>query len=153
MSDSRFPQILDEIEWNFVKRATLVASTGSDNLFLPIAPVEVPITNSRLLAVGVGSVQSRSSWKFGGRASQSYDFTFSSTSVFRRLPTLVETKPLRLFALNLLVFELKLPEYTLVLDFPAWFRDVEYEVWRYDGLESDLHQKMDALNQQINEQA
>lgn len=147
--DTRFPQILDAIEWNLVQRGNLVASVGSDKLFLPIAPELLTITNSRLVAVGVGTIQAKSTWKYAGKASMSYDFTFSSTSTFKRLPTLVESRNLRLYCLNLLIFETKLPEWTLVLDFPVWFRDVQYEVWRYDGLESDLYEKVDRLNEQI----
>lgn len=149
MTDSRFPQILDAIEWNIVQRGNLVASTGTDGLFLPIPPQQIAIENSRLLAVGVGSVQARSSWKWAGKAHQSYDFTFGFTSEFKRLPTIVDTKNLRLYCLNLLIFETKLPSYTLVLDFPYWFRDVQYEVWRYDGLESDIYEQVQTISQQL----
>lgn len=152
MTDSRFPQILEGIEWNIVQRGNLVASTGTDDLFLPIPPQQIEISNSRLLAVGVSTIQARSTWKFGGRASQSYEFQFGYTSEFKRLPVLIETKPLRLYCMNLLVFERKLPSYVLVLDFPAWFRDVQYEVWRYDGIESDIYEKVQAISAQLNEQ-
>jgi hypothetical protein len=146
MTDSRFPQILEATEWNLVQRGNLSSSVGTDNLFLPIPPQEIEIINSRLLAVGVTTVQARSTWKFGGRASQSYEFSFEYTSNFRRLPVLIETKPLRLHCMNLLVFERKLPTYTLVIDFPAWFRDVEYEVWKYDGQDSDLYEQIANLS-------
>lgn len=153
MTDSRFPQILEGIEWNIVQRGNLTASTGTDNLFLPIPPQQIGITNSRLLAVGVATVQAKSTWKFGGRASQSYEFSFGYTSDFKRLPVLIETKPLRLYCMNLLVFERKLPSYTLVLDFPVWFRDVNYEVWRYDGQESDLYDEIGRIRDLVVEQA
>lgn len=150
MTDSRFPQILEATEWNLVQQGNLNSSIGTDNLFLPIPPQEIEIINSRLLAVGVATVQARSTWKFGGRASQSYEFSFEYTSNFRRLPVLIETKPLRLYCMNLLVFERKLPTYTLVLDFPSWFRDVEYEVWKYDGQDSDLYEQIANLSEQLN---
>jgi hypothetical protein len=146
MTDSRFPQILEATEWNLVQRGNLNSSVGTDNLFLPIPPQEIEIINSRLLAVGVATVQARSTWKFGGRASQSYELPFEYTSNFRRLPVLIETKPLRLHCMNLLAFERKLPTYTLVIDFPSWFRDVEYEVWKYDGQDSDLYEQIANLS-------
>lgn len=150
MTDSRFPLLLEEIEWNIVGRGQIFPTFTESGIPRPIPAQFFNITNSRLLAIGIGTVQSNPTWKYAGLASQCYDFTFGPfSSVFKTFPSIVQSHKLRLFHFNICVFDMKLPQWKLMLDVPYWFKDVTYEIWRYDGLESDLYEQIERLSQYI----
>jgi hypothetical protein len=149
VTDSRFPQILEAIEWNIVTKQSVFPTFTESGFPRPLPKQFINITNSRMVAVGVGSIQSKPTWKHAGIASQSYPFTFTYVSDFKTFPALLQSHRLRLNNMNVLIFDTKLDEWTLTLDFPYWFKDVTYEVHRYDGLEIDLHKQMELINSQL----
>lgn len=73
----------------------------------------------------------------------------SSTTVFTSAVA-ADNRRLRLGVLNLLIFPRLIKPWILELKFPYWHEEIYLEVWRYDGADIDVFQRLDQLNQPEN---
>lgn len=138
-----FPNFGDSLEWNLVSRQTLSNPVVIGG-FLRLPPIIKEIEGSHLLIIGVASSSARPSWYRGGWARQFLDFSPSSTSVFPRGVQAVSHQ-LALGTLNCLTFAKETPKWTLEVTFPVYFRDVICEIWRYDGTDLSVFERIDLL--------
>lgn len=132
MSDRRYPDLTNALEWDLVDRQTnlmLNAATGR------IDPKGLAIANSFLLAVGVktAGVNFLDKYTGGWVAHQLNLPDFASN--FPSLSQVSTSKRLRLGVLNLVDFShlAGIPDYQILITFPRWLNLVEIEIWRYLG--------------------
>jgi hypothetical protein len=105
--------------------------------YAPIQPIGSTIRDSYVLLVGVESANAPQRWYTGGWANQLLLFRPSSTTSF--IPVVQNhSHRLRLHQLNLCVFPKLLQPWLLDLRFPTWLKQVDVEVWKYDGRDYDL---------------
>lgn len=132
------PSLGDSLEWNLVGRGDYVAQVAPDGLsLLPIPSRDFLIENgSHVVAIGVDCTKKLPSWYTGGFASQNLLFSVGSTTEFPAV-AIAANQRVQLGRMNLLIFEKLLAPWLLRLEFPRWFRDVSWEVWRYDGPDTD----------------
>lgn len=152
MTDRFYPNFTDTLEWNLVARESYTAPSETrdgNTYYLPIPLKSWMISDSYLLMIGVESAGTKSSWYTGGWASQRLLFLPSTTSTF--LAT-VETrsKRLRKSALTLFEAEKFMSPWLLAIQFPRWFTNASVEIWRYDGTDLDVFQRIDQLEGLIN---
>jgi len=139
----QFPDFRDTLEWNLVNRSSYQAVNNvSVNDRLPSRTFL--IENSHVLIIGVSSNSARSTWKTGGWAAQILPFSPSSTSQFVAAVQ-SSRRWLRLYSPTLVVFPKVLPTYLLEMSFPFWLNDVSVEIWRYDGRDFDVFERLDQL--------
>ncbi|QYO62783.1 hypothetical protein [Leptolyngbya sp. 7M] len=146
--DRRFLDFTDTLEWNLVERTSYQAPqtpTPYQNRLLARSWV---IENSHVLLIGCRSDSARSYWVTAGWASQLLLFLPSTTSNF---PAATQTRRtrLQLGLLTLCVFPKISPSWLLRVDFPYWLDDVSIEIWRYDGADLTVFERIDALEQQL----
>lgn len=151
MSDRHFPDFTDTLEWNLVARQTYLAPSDTRDgktYYSRIPPKAFVIENSHLLMIGVKTSQSRPTWFTGGWASQRLLFAPSSTSEFLAV---IESRRRRLSLETMTLFEAdrQMSTWLLTLQFPRWFIDARVEVWRYDGRDVDLFQRLEQLEAKI----
>lgn len=144
----QFPDFRDTLEWNLVARANYQA-VQNVTLDVRLPSRTFLIQNSHVLIIGVSSQSARSTWKTGGWAAQILPFSPSTTSVFVAAVQ-SSRRWLRLNSPTLIVFPKVLPTYFLELSFPYWFNDVSIEIWRYDGRDFDVFERMDQLESNLN---
>lgn len=152
MNDRLFPAFSDTLEWNLVARATYTAPIQTNNnrsYYLPIVPRSWVISDSHVLLIGVKTSEAKASWYTGGWASQRLLFVPSIVSEYTATAE-TSTKRLRLGSLTLFIAEKLMPTWLLYVTFPRWFVDASIEVWRYDGQDVDLFQRMAELEAKIN---
>lgn len=151
MSDRHFPDFTDTLEWNLVARTTYDAATRVEEgitTFLPLPPRGWVIENSHVLLIGVKAKNPRSTWYTGGWASQRLLFVPSSTTEFTATVK-AASKRLTLGSLTLFVAQTLMPTWLLYVEFPRWFIGVTIEIWRYDGRDVDVFQRLDELEAKI----
>lgn len=144
----QFPDFRDTLEWNLVTRASYQA-VQNVTLDVRLPSRTFLIQNSHVLIIGVSSQSARSTWKTGGWAAQILPFSPSTTSVFVAAVQ-SSRRWLRLNSPTLIIFPKVLPTYFLEISFPYWFNDVSVEIWRYDGRDFDVFERMDQLETNFN---
>lgn len=149
MTGRIFPDFSDAMEWNLVARETLIAPTTPTPWQNRIPARSYLIQNSHVTIIGVRSTSARSRWFTGGWASQILPFTPSSTSEYTAAVR-HESRWLRLNNQTLVIWPRILPTWLLTLDFPYWLEEVRLEVWRYDGADLDVFNRIDSLEQNLN---
>ena len=143
-----FPDFRDTLEWNNVARASYQA-VQNVTVDQRLPSRTFLIQNSHVLIIGVSSTTARSTWKTGGWATQILPFSPSSTSQY--IAAVQSSRRwLRLQSPTLVVFPKVLPTYFLELSFPYWFNDVSIEIWRYDGRDFDVFERVDQLESNLN---
>lgn len=144
----QLPDFRDTLEWNLVARATYQAT---QNVLLPdrLPARQFLIENSHVLIIGISSASARSTWRTGGWATQILPFSPSSVSQYVAAVQ-SSRRWLRLNSPTLVCFPKFLPIYLLELSFPYWFNDVSLEVWRYDGRDYDVFERLEQLESNIN---
>lgn len=148
MSDRLFPNFTDTMEWNLVARATYQAPQTPTPYLNRLPSRSFLIENSHVLIIGLKSNSARSYWVTGGWAAQFFPFLPSSTSEY---PAIVQGKRrwLRLGVMSLVIFPKILSTWVLELQFPYWLNDISIEVWRYDGTDLTVFDRIDTLEQQL----
>lgn len=148
--DRRFPQFLDAIEWNLVRREELIAQQVADGRgILPISPRNFGC-DRHCLMIGVETdVPPGSNWVTGGWAEMYSYQSPSSTSVFQPLVRLASRR-LRVDVLNLVVFpKLGTIPYLCQVTVPKYFKRALIEVWKYDGDDQGVFDYLQTLEQKI----
>lgn len=138
-----FPDFSNSLEWNLVTRRSLVNRQLIGG-YVRLPPLTVNISNSHLLMIGVASNSAKSHWYTAGWARQFLNFSPSSTSVF---PVGVQTVSHRLAlgTLNCLTFAKEINDWTLQIAFPVYLEDALVEIWRYDGTDLSVFERIDLL--------
>src|SRR5579885_1656764 len=149
MDVRQFPDFANTQEWNLVGRSSYQAQALTSNSYAPITAQNWLIQNSNVLIIGVSSVSSGATWRTGGWARQILSFLPSTASNFVAAVH-TERRWLRLGTLTLCVFPKLMDSWILEISFPFWFQDATVEVWRYDGRDIDVFQRLDALEADIN---
>ncbi len=150
MSDRLFPDFGNPIEWNLVARASYQAPQTPTPYLNRLPSRSFLIENSYAVIIGLQSTTARSSWQTGGWANQVLPFLPSSTTDYAAA---VQSSRhwLRLRMPNLCIFPKLLPTWILDLSFPYWLDDISIEVWRYDGRDIDQFQRLNELENLINQ--
>lgn len=132
------PSLGDSQEWNLVGRGEFIAQPAPDGLsLLPIPSRDFLIDGgSHVVAIGVDATKKLPTWYTGGFASQNLLFSVGSTTEFPSV-AIASNQRVQLGRMNVLIFEKLLAPWLLRLEFPRWFRDVSWEVWRYDGPDTE----------------
>lgn len=138
-----FPDFSNTLEWNLVTRRSLITRQLIGGYFR-LPPMTIDIVNSHLLMIGVASSSAKSHWYTAGWARQLLSFSPSSTSVF---PSAVQTNSYRLAlgVLNCLAFGKEVNSWTLQISFPVYLEDALIEVWRYDGTDLTVFDRINQL--------
>ncbi|MBL1179449.1 hypothetical protein [Pantanalinema sp. GBBB05] len=151
MRDRYFPDFTDTLEWNLVVRQTFLAPSDTRDgktYYSPMPSQSFVIENSHLLMIGIKTSRSRPTWFTGGWASQRLLFVPSSTSEFLAVIQ-ARNRRIPLDTMTLFEADRQMPIWLLALRFPRWFLDARVEIWRYDGRDVDLFQRLDALEAKI----
>lgn len=144
----------DNLSWNPFVRETYTAQiiTTSPLYFIPI-PDKFFATNSNIIQVGIGSINSKPSWWLGAHVGIELFVPPSSTSQFSQWVE-IKAVPCQLGKLTLIEFPRYSPiPYRVNFRFPRWLQDVYVEVWNYDtdSLQDDSYsQQLRDIQQSIN---
>lgn len=132
----KIPDVANHLEWNLVLRQNFQAQEVGDGTYRPIEPRIVRINDSYLVAVGIHTEIAPAHWYTGGWVSQQLAMGLSSTSIF---PTWIRSARYRIprGIMTLCPFPAHQSSWFLQIDFAHWFKQVELEVWRYDGRDFD----------------
>lgn len=146
--DRQFPQFLDPLEWNLIRRDNLVATQFLDGrAHVPIPPRNFGCER-HVLIVGVKTtIPQGRRWKFGGRVEMQSFQTPSSTTVFQPSGlVLLASQPLKVNVLTLIVFpKLGSIPYLCQVQIPEWFKDAIVEVWEYGGEDISTFDRLNQL--------
>lgn len=148
MNDRYLPDFANTLEWNLVERASYQAPQTPTPYLNRLPPRNWVIENSNVLLIGCRSDSARSYWFTGGWATQLLPFLPSTTSNFAAASQAKQIR-LQLGVLSLCVFPKILPTWILQIQFPYWLDDVSIEIWRYDGADLTVFERIDALEQQL----
>lgn len=144
MKERYLADFSEAIEWNLVARQTYTAPATPTPYLNRLPNRTFLIENSSALIIGLNSQSARSNWFTGGWASQLLLFLPSSTTEFTATVE-ASSKLLRLRRLNFVMFPRIMPTWLLELRFPYWLNDVYVEVWRYDGTDLSIFDRLDQL--------
>ncbi|UBF28324.1 hypothetical protein K9N68_10835 [Kovacikia minuta CCNUW1] len=144
-----FPEFSDTLNWNLVARESYQVERVSEKSYNPISLKYWLIEDSYVLMIGVKSGSSEPRWYLGAWAAQLLLFTPSATTIFTASVHAAQRR-VRLNHLNLCVFPKIQSQWMLQVKFPWWFEDVQIEIWKYDGADIDLFQRVDQIENAVN---
>ena len=129
--------------WVKVHEITLVAPPSSiPNHNYPIPAYTIPVTfDRRFLAVGASSTMTKPSWRLA---------FFLSTVL--QIPAVGNAENGSIFiplGLSLVQVPLYSAQYSLKARIPKWHLEMTMAVWQYVGIESDISDLVDQINQRL----
>lgn len=148
MSCRILPDFQNAIEWNLVARASYVPANTPLLVQDRLPRRSYLIENSHALIIAISTSQPRPNWFTGGWASMILPFLPSSTTAY---PAAVghEKQWISLGQMNLTIWPRFMPTWILNLDFPYWLPDASVEIWRYDGTDLDVFDRLNSLEQTL----
>lgn len=137
--DTRFLSgITDTLEWNLVSRQDLQAQqVGNDSRIQS----RTFLITTNVAAIGLKNSTSPPNFYLGGWANCYANFTPSSQSEFVAAVK-IHSERLKIGSLNLLVVPRVTVGFFLQLDFPRWHQTMSIEVWRYDGPDETIFDRL-----------
>ena len=115
-------------------------TVNSHDIYAPILEIVLPITfDKNILAVHVSSSTAKPSWRFAGYASQKIR---TGLLVGGAHESLSARRSLWLNEITLLFFDQLASTYTLSINPPKWFRDINIYTWQYTGSATDSTQEL-----------
>ena len=141
----QLPQLTDRLEWNLVARQEFIGReviVGRRRRVTYDIPDQRYVIDGHVILVGLSNPFAQSNWYLGAWGTQALLFNPSSTSQFFSAGVQAQVKRLRVNALTLWVTPKLDRPWRLELRFPYWHSQMLVEIWRYDGLDFDLFERL-----------
>lgn len=141
----QLPQLTDRLEWNLISRQEFTAQeiiVGRRRRVTYYIPDQRYVIDGHVIAIGLANPVAPANWFLGAWGTQALLINPSTTSQFFSAGMQADVRRLRINALNLWITPKLDRPWRLELRFPYWHSQMLVEIWRYDGLDFDVFERM-----------
>ena len=120
--------------WQQIINYSATAVTMSENVYVPLLPLESPtFLENNIIAVYISTtVPSGRLWNFGGTVEQRF---VSGLTVGGSADAAGTVEKIWLDKITTILFSKISATYSLKFYFPKWFKSVQLQVWEYIGID------------------